>query len=81
MVAGAVTLFIVNLAMEPLLRAQSPQFMATAKVRQPDESTGIDTIVPTLISAFGQTDIVVLGGAPGQKLDKEHECKPIQIAC
>jgi hypothetical protein len=41
------------------------------KVRLPDESTGIDGIARTLISVFGQADVVALGEAHQRKLDSD----------
>src|SRR5262249_18122299 len=41
------------------------------KIRLPDESTGIDAIARTLVSAFDQADIVALGEAHKRKLDSD----------
>jgi hypothetical protein len=54
-----------------LLHAQSPPIAAPSKVRLPDESTGIDGIAQTLVSAFNQVDIVALGEAHQRKLDSD----------
>src|SRR5712692_1349430 len=59
-VAGA-ALVTVSLTNESLIRAQAPRSAAPPKVRLPDESTGVDGIARTLISAFDQADIVALG--------------------
>ena len=40
-------------------------------LRLPNESTGIDGIVPTLISAFDRVDVVALGEAHQRKLDSD----------
>ena len=48
-----------------LLLGQPPE------VRLPDESTGIDGIARTLVSAFDQADIVALGEAHQRKLDSD----------
>src|SRR5215468_2197139 len=69
-VAGA-ALVTVSVANESFIRAQSPQIAAPTKVRLPDESTGIDGIARTLISAFDQFDIVALGEAHRRKLDSD----------
>lgn len=63
--------FAFGLVPESLLRAQSSQAVAPAKVRLPDESVGIDGIAQTLISAFDQVDIVALGEAHHRKLDSD----------
>jgi hypothetical protein len=47
----------------PVVPAQQP------KVRLPEESAGIDAISRTLIAAFDQVDIVLLGEVHSQKLD------------
>jgi hypothetical protein len=59
-VAGA-ALVLVSLTNESFIRAQSPQSAAPSKLRLPDETTGVDAIARTLISAFDQVDIVALG--------------------
>src|SRR5215467_10970912 len=69
-IAGA-ALVTVSVANESFIRAQSPQIAAPTKVRLPDESTGIDGIARTLISAFDQFDIVALGEAHRRKLDSD----------
>jgi len=69
-VAGA-ALVTSSVANESFIRAQSPQIAAPAKVRLPDESTGIDEIARTLISAFDQFDIVALGEAHRRKPDSD----------
>jgi hypothetical protein len=68
--AGA-ALFILSLANESFIRAQSPRGAAPAKARLPEESAGIDGIARTLISAFDQFDIVALGEAHRRKLDSD----------
>jgi hypothetical protein len=68
-VAGA-ALVMASLTNESFLRAQSPPIRAP-KVRLPDESTGIDGIARTLVSAFDQADIVALGEAHQRKLDSD----------
>ncbi len=52
-------------AMEPFLRAQSPNRWVAPRVSIPDESVGINGVVRTLISAFDQADVVALGEAHG----------------
>jgi hypothetical protein len=70
-VAGA-ALVTVSLTNESLIRAQSPQIGAPPNLRLPDESTGVDGIAQTLISAFDQADIVALGEWHGRiKLDSD----------
>src|SRR5262252_3891284 len=64
-------LVAVSLIQGPPIRAQSPQKAAPLKLRLPDESTGIDGIARTLISAFDQFDIVALGEAHGRALDSD----------
>lgn len=55
-----------------LIRAQSPQSAAPTNIRLPDESTGVDGTVRTLISAFDQVDIVALGEWHGRiRLDSD----------
>jgi hypothetical protein len=56
---------------ESLLRAQPPQSVGRPNLRLPDEAAGIDGIVRTLISAFGQVDIVALGEAHMRKTDSD----------
>jgi hypothetical protein len=41
------------------------------KLRQPDESAGVDGIVQTLISGYDQVDVLALGEAHGRKLDSD----------
>ncbi len=41
----------------------------TPEVRLPDESTGIDGIARTLVSAFDQVDIIALGETHQWRLD------------
>src|SRR5262245_47851318 len=62
MTIAAAAVFIVTLAKEFSVRAQS---------RLPDESSGIDGIAQTLVSAFDQADILALGEAHGRKLDSD----------
>jgi hypothetical protein len=70
-VAGA-ALVLVNLTNESFIRAQSPRSAAPLNLRLPDETTGVDAIARTLISAFDQVDIVALGEAHGRfRLDSE----------
>jgi Haem-binding uptake, Tiki superfamily, ChaN len=69
-VAGA-ALVTVSLTNVSFVHAQSPRSPAPPKVRMPDESTGIDGIARTLISAFDQVDIVALGEAHGRKQDSD----------
>jgi hypothetical protein len=51
--------------------ARNGQIAALPQLRLPDESTGIDGIARTLISAFDQIDILALGEAHGRKLDSD----------
>ena len=65
-IAGAMTLAVaalvsVSLTNESFIHAQSSRSAARPSWRLPDESTGIDGIAQTLISAFDQADIVALG--------------------
>jgi heme-binding uptake protein ChaN (Tiki superfamily) len=53
------------------IRAQPPQVVAPSKARLPDESTGIDGIARSLVSAFDQADIVALGEVHGRGLDSD----------
>jgi hypothetical protein len=73
-VAGA-ALILASLTNESLVRAQSPPIAEPASppnFRLPDESTGIDAIARTLISAFDQADIVALGEWHGRiRLDSD----------
>jgi hypothetical protein len=72
-IAGAMTgatLVAMGLTNACLTRAQPPQ-IAAPKVRLPDESTGIDGVVRTLISAFDQADIVALGEAHRRRADSD----------
>jgi hypothetical protein len=59
---AAAAMAIVILTKEFSLRAQS---------RLPEESTGIDGIAKTLVSAFDRADILALGEAHGRKLDSD----------
>jgi hypothetical protein len=61
---AAVSMVLLTVGMS-LVQAQPP------KVRLPDESAGIDTIARTLIAAFDQVDIVLLGEVHWQKLDSD----------
>ena len=70
-VAGA-ALVSIGLTNECFVRAQSPPSAAPTNVRLPDESTGIDGIARTLISAFDHADIVALGEWHGRiRLDSD----------
>jgi hypothetical protein len=69
-VVGA-ALVLVSLTNESLTRAQSTRSAAPANWRLPDESAGIDGITQTLVSAFDQVDIVLLGEVHWQKLDSD----------
>jgi hypothetical protein len=71
MTVAAAAMVIVNPAKGSFVRAQSLQLTATSKVRLPDESSGIDGIVQTLISVFDQADIVALGEDHGEKRDSD----------
>jgi len=68
---AAAALVLVSLKNESLMRAQSPRSAAPPNLRLPDESTGIDAIARTLISAFDQADVLALGAEHGQKLDSD----------
>jgi len=52
------------------IRAQL-QIAAPSKVRLPDESTGIEGIARSLVSAFDHVDVVALGEAHGRRLDSD----------
>ena len=69
-VAGA-AMVTVSLTNESFIRAQSPRSAAPPNLRLPDESTGVDGIARTLISAFDQADIVALGERHGRRLDSD----------
>src|SRR5437899_10257210 len=69
-VAGA-ALVSVSLTGESLVRAQLPRSATPPTWRLPDESTGIDGIARSLISAFDQADIVALGERYRQRLDSD----------
>ena len=69
-VAGA-ALVLVSLTNESFIRAQSPRSAAPPNFRLPDESTGIDGITRTLVSAFDQVDIVALGETHVWRLDTD----------
>lgn len=70
-VAGA-ALVLVSLTNESFIRAQSSRSAAPLNLRLPDESTGVDAIARTLISAFDQVDIVALGEWHGRiRLDSD----------
>ncbi|HWP53852.1 MAG TPA: hypothetical protein VN476_06920 [Pyrinomonadaceae bacterium] len=72
MTVAAATLVLVSLTNESLMRAQSPRSAAPPNLHLPDESTGIDAIARTLISAFDQADIVALGEWHGRiRLDSD----------
>jgi hypothetical protein len=69
--AGA-ALVLVSLTNESFIRAQSPRSAAPLNLRLPDETTGVDAIARTLISAFDQVDIVALGEWHGRiRLDSD----------
>jgi hypothetical protein len=61
MIVGAVALVLVSLTNESVIRAQTPRSAAPPNLRLPDETTGVDAMARTLISAFDQVDIVALG--------------------
>ena len=67
---GLMTVAGAALVMASRANDQSPRIRAP-KVRLPDESTGIDGIARTLVSAFDQADIVALGEAHQRKLDSD----------
>ena len=69
-VTGA-ALVSVSLTNESFIRAQSPRSAAPPNFRLPDESTGIDGIARTLVSAFDQVDIVALGETHVWRLDTD----------
>jgi protein-S-isoprenylcysteine O-methyltransferase Ste14 len=56
--------WVLTLSLSASLLGQAP------KVRLPEESTGIDGVARTLISASDQVDILALGEAHGKRLDK-----------
>ena len=71
--AGAALIFV-SLTNESFIRAQSPPRAVPAappNFRLPDESTGIDGMARTLISAFDQVDIVALGETHVWRLDTD----------
>ena len=73
-IAGVMTvaaLVLVSLTNESFIRAQSPRSAAPPNFRLPDESTGIDGIARTLVSAFDQVDIVALGETHVWRLDTD----------
>jgi hypothetical protein len=53
------------------LRAQSPQVAPRPNVRLPEETSGMDAIVRTLIGTFDQVDIVALGEAHERQVDSD----------
>src|SRR5438046_5643498 len=63
--AMTVALVFVTLTTGSFIRAQSPN------LRLPDESTGVDAIARTLVSAFDQVDIVALGETHRWRLDTD----------
>jgi hypothetical protein len=69
-VAGA-ALVTVSLTNDCLIRAQSPRSAVPPTLRLPDESTEVDGIAQTLISAFDQVDIVALGEWHGRIRDSD----------
>lgn len=69
-VASAV-LIVASATKESFAHAQSPQLATPSKVRLPDESTGIEGIVETLISVFDQVDIVALGETHQWRVDTD----------
>ena len=68
-VTGAV-LVSASLTNESFIRAQAPRSAAPPNFRY-DESTGIDGIARTLVSAFDQVDIVALGETHMWRLDTD----------
>jgi hypothetical protein len=68
--AGA-ALVLLSLTNDSFIRAQSPQSAAAADFRLPDETTGVDAIARTLISAFDQVDIVALGETHRWRVDTD----------
>ncbi|HBB94535.1 MAG TPA: hypothetical protein DC054_04025 [Blastocatellia bacterium] len=69
---GGAALVFVSLTNESLIRAQSPRSTMSPNLSLPDETTGVDAIARTLISAFDQVDIVALGEAHGRfRLDSD----------
>src|SRR6266571_446099 len=72
MIVTGAALVLVSLTNESFIRAQSPRSAAPPNLRLPDETTEVDAIARTLISAFDQVDIVALGEAHGRfRLDSE----------
>ena len=71
MTVAAAVMVMINPAQGSFVRARAPQLIAPSKVRLPDESTGIDGIVQTLISVFDQVDIVALGEDHGEQRDSD----------
>ena len=68
---AGLALVLFSLTNESFIRAQSPQTAAPPNFRLPDESTGIDEIARTLVSAFDQVDIVALGETHRWRLDTD----------
>lgn len=71
MTAVGAALVSLSLTNGSLTRAQSPQSAAASTWRLPDESAGVDGIAQTLVSAFDQIDVVLLGEAHWQRLDSD----------
>jgi hypothetical protein len=66
-----VTLIAMPLSTPSPLRAQAGQVAPAQSIRLPDEASGTDAIVRTLIAAFDQVDIVALGEAHGRRADSD----------
>jgi hypothetical protein len=66
-----VALITMSLTSAAFAQAQSRQIGQQPNPSLADESTGIDAIARTLVSAFDQFDIVALGEAHGRKLDSD----------
>src|SRR5215472_12231600 len=66
-----VALVTVKLTSAAFVQAQSLQIGRQPNPPLADESTGIDGIARTLVSAFDQFDIIALGEAHGRKLDSD----------
>jgi hypothetical protein len=67
---AALVLVALSVGGKPIIHAQ-PQSAVPAKVRLPDETSGIDGFAGALVSTFDQTDILALGEAHGRKLDSD----------
>jgi hypothetical protein len=68
---AGVALVLLSLTNAFFNRAQSPQSSAALNFRLPDETSGVDEIARTLISAFDQADIVALGETHKWRLDTD----------